>query len=96
MANEFSKEERVAFEQMTEGFEDALVLSRNVSVYTSDSQMMERANDTIWRPMPYIMSSVDGAPRTNISSLYQDVTQLSATSRRVPSSVWHLTSTSLS
>jgi hypothetical protein len=77
MANEFSKEERVAFEQMTEGFEDALVLSRNVSVYTSDSQMMERANDTIWRPMPYIMSSVDGAPRTNISSLYQDVTQLS-------------------
>lgn len=77
MANAFSKEERVAFEQMTEGFEDALVLSKNVSVYTSDSQMMERANDTIWRPMPYILTSVDGAPRTDISALYQSATMLS-------------------
>jgi hypothetical protein len=77
MANEFSKEERVAFEQMTEGFEDALVLSRNVSVYNTDSQMMERANDTIWRPMPYILSSIDGAPRTDISGSYQTATQLS-------------------
>jgi hypothetical protein len=76
MANEFSKEERVAFEQMTEGFEDALVLSRNVSVYNTDSQMMERANDTIWRPMPYILSSIDGAPRTDISGSYQTATQL--------------------
>ena len=31
MANAFSKEERVAFEDILEGFNDALVLSRNVS-----------------------------------------------------------------
>ena len=60
MANTFSKEERVAFEMMTEGFEDALVLSRNVNVFNSDSTQMERSNDTIWRPAPYILNSVDG------------------------------------
>ena len=54
MANSFSKEERVAFEQILEGFQDALVLSKNVGIYTTDQVMMERTNDTIWRPQPYI------------------------------------------
>ena len=30
MANAFNKEERVAFENILEGFNDALVMSRNV------------------------------------------------------------------
>ena len=47
MPNAFSKEERVAFEDILEGFQDALVLSRNVSVYNTDSTEMERANDII-------------------------------------------------
>jgi hypothetical protein len=42
MSNSFSKEERVAFEDILEGFQDALVLSRNVSVYNTDQTMMER------------------------------------------------------
>ena len=33
MANAFSKEEKVAFDQLLEGFNDALVMSRNVNVY---------------------------------------------------------------
>jgi hypothetical protein len=77
MPNTFSKEERVAFEDILEGFNDALVLSRNVAVYNTDSTEMERSRDTIWRPMPYIATSVDGAPGTNISSLYKDMAQLS-------------------
>jgi hypothetical protein len=32
MANAFSKEERVAFEDILEGFQDLLVLSRHVRV----------------------------------------------------------------
>ena len=74
MANAFSKEERVAFEDICQGFEDALVLSRNVSVYRTDDTMMERANDTIWRPMPYIAQSFDG---TDMTSNFVDSTQLS-------------------
>lgn len=40
MANAFSKEERVAFEDLLEGFHDALVLSRNVGIYNTDQTMM--------------------------------------------------------
>ena len=77
MANAFSKEERVAFENLLEGFQDALVLSRNVAVYNTDQTMMERTNDIIWRPQPYIANSIDGAPGTDISASYKDMTQLS-------------------
>lgn len=64
MSNSFSKEERVAFEDMVAGFEDYLVLSKNVAVYRTESTAMERSNDTIWRPMPYIAQSFDGMDQT--------------------------------
>lgn len=76
MSNSFNKEERVAFEQILEGFQDALVLSRNVNVYNTDQAMMERTNDTIWRPMPYIADSIDAAAGTDISASFKDFTQL--------------------
>lgn len=53
-SNDFSKEERVQFDDVIEGFQDALVASKNVNIYGTDGTLMERANDTIWRPMPYI------------------------------------------
>ena len=52
------------------------MLSRNVSVYNTDQTMMERARDTIWRPMPYIAQSISTTPGTPISG-YQNMTQLS-------------------
>lgn len=74
MANAFNKEERIAFEALLEGFQDALVLSRNVSIYNTDQVMMERTNDIIWRPMPYIAQSHDG---TDATSNFDETTQLS-------------------
>lgn len=74
MANSFSKEERVAFEDMLEGFQDALVMSKNVAVYNTDQQMMERADSTIWRPQPYIAQSFDGIDQT---ANFKNSTQLS-------------------
>ena len=74
MANEFSKEEKVAFEDMLEGFEDNQILSKNVSIYRNSDTDMERSNDTIWRPMPYIAQSFDGTDQT---SNYTEATQLS-------------------
>lgn len=56
-ANNFSKEERVAFEDILAGFNDALVISRNVAKFGTPDTLMERARDTIWRPMPYILTS---------------------------------------
>ena len=80
MANEFNKEERVAFEDVLEGFSDALTISRHVSKYGTDGQLMERGNDTIWRPSPYILTSQDRVVGTAVTA--QDVAQLS-----VPSSL---------
>lgn len=73
MANTFNKEERVAFEDILEGFNDALILSRNVSVYNTDQAMMERTSNQIWRPQPYIMQSYSGMDQT---SNFGDQTQL--------------------
>ena len=78
MANAFSKEERVAFDQLLEGFHDALILSKAVSVYSTDMQTMERAQDTIWRPSPYIMYSQDRTIGTPVTA--QNATQLSVPS----------------
>ena len=80
MANSFSKEERVAFEDILEGFQDLLVLSRHVSVYNTDQTMMARANNTIWRPMPYMAQSINSTPGTSIAGSYQNMTQLSVPS----------------
>jgi len=79
VANAFNKEERVAFDQLLEKFDDALVLSRVVSKYETDQVMMERASDTIWRPQPYIAQSFSGSDAT---SNFTDKTQLA-----VPASI---------
>lgn len=73
MANSFSKEERVAFDELLAGFQDALVLSNNVSIYNTDQQMMERTNNVIWRPQPYIAVSYNG---TDMTANFDDYTQL--------------------
>ena len=97
MANSFSKEERVAFEDLLEGFQDALVLSRHVSVYNTDSTMMERSNNTIWRPQPYIAQSITSTPGSSIAGSYQGMTQLAVPatlgfSKTVP---WEMTTLEL-
>lgn len=94
MANAFSKEERVAFELLLEGFQDACVLSKAAAVYNTDQVMMARTNDVIWRPQPYISQSFDG---TDMTSNFKDYTQLSVPatigySKSVP---WVLTATEL-
>ena len=80
MANSFSKEERVAFEDILEGFQDLLVLSRHVSVYNTDQTMMARTNNVIWRPMPYMAQSINSTPGSTIAGSYQNMTQLSVPS----------------
>lgn len=94
MANAFSKEERVAFENILEGFQDALVLSRNVSVFNTNATEMERSGDTLWRPQPYVAQSFTG---TDMTANFKDYVQLSVPaslgySKSVP---WTLTAKEL-
>jgi hypothetical protein len=74
MSDDFNKEERVAFEDILEGFDDALVLSRNVAKYNTADSAMERTGDIIWRPQPYIATSEDGMDQT---ANFKQATQLS-------------------
>lgn len=78
MANSFSKEERVAFDLLLEGFNDMLVMSRAVKVFKNDQTMMARTNDIIWRPQPYIGLSYNGLDQTGN---FKDQTQLSVPAR---------------
>jgi len=94
MANAFNKEERVAFENLLEGFQDQLVLSKNVSIFNTNSTEMERTGNAIWRPQPYIAQSFSGTDMTNN---FKDYTQLAVPatlgySKSVP---WTLTATEL-
>jgi len=74
MANDFSKEVRVMFDRVLEGFDDATVISGMATVTNTDGTTMERTGDTLWFPMPYIMASYDG---NDASSNFKDVAQLS-------------------
>lgn len=78
--NAFSKEEVVAFENLLEGFNDALILSKNISIYNTNGVTMERARDTIWRPMPYIGESFSRTVGSTIASSVNTYTQLSVPS----------------
>jgi hypothetical protein len=94
MSNSFSKEERIAFENLLEGFQDALVLSRNVAVFNTDQTMMERTNNILWRPQPYISVSYSG---TDMTANFDAYTQLTVPAtigfgRSVP---WVMTATEL-
>jgi hypothetical protein len=80
MANAFSKEEIVAFENILEGFNDALILSKNITVYNTNGVTMERARDTIWRPQPYIAQSFTRTVGSSISANVSTMTQLSVPS----------------
>lgn len=92
MANAFSKEEIVAFENILEGFHDALILSKNINIYNTNGVTMERARDTMWRPQPYIAQSFTRTVGTTIASSVQTMTQLSVPSTLgfSPCSAWEM------
>jgi hypothetical protein len=74
MSNSFTKEERVAFDDILMGFNDALVISKNVAKYGTKGELMERTSDTIYRPVPYIMNSQDRTVGSAVTAM--DATQL--------------------
>jgi len=95
MVNNFSKEERVAFEDILSGMNDMLVESKAVAKFGTDGRLMERANDTIWRPMPYILNSQTRTIGTPVTP--QTANQLSVPSRLnlAPNVSWNLTALEL-
>lgn len=74
MANAFSREERIMFDNMIEGFDDQLVIAKAAQKYTPlDPQSMQRVGDKVWIPAPYIAASYDGFDQT---ANFGDMTEL--------------------
>jgi hypothetical protein len=92
--NSFSKEERVAFERLLEGFHDQLVMSKAVVVFQNDQTMMARAGDIIRRPMPYIARSFTGLDQTANFNAKTQIT-VPAAIDTVRSSPWVMDATEL-
>lgn len=78
-ANDFSKEERVAFDDVIGGFQDALIASKNINTYGTDGQLMERARDTIWRPQQYISVGQDRVVGSAVSAKGKEQLSVPAT-----------------
>ena len=75
MANSFSKQETVAFEEVFEAFDDGLVVSKLFNKFTLEDTLAERSGNTVWRPMPYVAQSFTGIDQS--SNFNRNYTQLS-------------------
>lgn len=80
MANAFSKEEIVFFDQVLAGFNPNNITAKQVSKFKPASTEFERSALTVHRPLPYISTNVDGL--TLDAADFADITQLT-----VPSSL---------
>ncbi len=78
MANAFSKEEVVFFEQVIAGFDPNNITARQVMKYKPPSTTFERSALKVFRPVPYISVNKDGL--TLVSADFADITQLSVPS----------------
>ena len=66
MATNFTREERIVFEDMIEGFDDFLSYGQLAKKYEPlDAEEMVRARDRFWVPSPMIGSSYDGFDQTS-------------------------------
>ena len=78
MANAFSKEEIVFFEQVLAGFDPNNITARQVDKFQPSSTTLERSALTVYRPQPYITLGTEGL--TLADAAFADRTQLSVPS----------------
>lgn len=73
MANAFTTEERILFEDVIEGFDPNNITARQVSNYSPPMRDYERAGNTFHRPVPMIAVTTTGR---DMSSNFKDHTEL--------------------
>lgn len=65
MANAFTKQEQIMFDDMVANFDDQLIIAKEATVYdVPDASEMERARDQFWIPAPMIGSTFSGFDQT--------------------------------
>lgn len=75
MPSNFTRQEQTIFDEVLEGFDDALVAAKTATIFDPlDAEEQARAGDRMWLPMPQIAASFDGFDQT---SNFGDLTELS-------------------
>lgn len=79
MANAFTTQEQVMFDDMVAKFDDALIIGKLATKYpVPGGEAMERAKDAFWIPSPMIGSTFNGFDQTaNFGSLTETEIQVS-------------------
>lgn len=66
MATKFTREEKIMFDSVIEGFDDGLVIAKKATKFAAPSpQNMVNYNDRFWLPQPMIGASYDGFDQTS-------------------------------
>jgi len=66
VAGNFTKQELVMFDDLVDGFDDALVIAKQATRYDpGTAQEMQRARDTFWIPAPMIGATFSGVDQTS-------------------------------
>lgn len=64
-SNQLLKQELVMFDEVIQDFEENLVYTNAAEVFRIDGDVASaRANDTVWRPVPYQLDSQEGLDQT--------------------------------
>lgn len=75
MPNQFTKQEQVMFDEVLEGFDDLLVISKAAERLDGlSAEQQARAGDRFWLPQPMISAAFDGFDQT---ANFGDTTELS-------------------
>jgi hypothetical protein len=77
MANSFSQNIDIFFENVVEGFEALNVSAKNVGKFKANANDLALGGQTFYRPMPMLTEVVDGR---DISASYKDLTELTVPS----------------
>src|SRR6478736_1093277 len=73
MANQFTKDLEILFENYVNGFEASCVLSKRAKIFRPGDTEMQRAGDVVYRPQHYHMKIVEGLSlqQSNATDLLQ-------------------------
>ena len=75
MPSAFTRQEQAIFDEVVEGFDDALVIGKAATLFNPlDAEEQARSGDRMWIPQPQISASYDGFDQT---SNFGDLTELS-------------------
>lgn len=90
MANSLTKDLQIYFDKVLSSFELNAVVSQEADKFTPNSTEMQRAGDTFYRPMPYMLDAVQGLDLTSATPNDLIQMQVPATISQLPNVVWNL------